>query len=170
MSGVSPLASATQPWRWANWVSQLPGPGKRRSDIIAASRAIIVHEPAHVRGALAAAASLGFEHLTLSSARGAAAYNGPLWFQNMVGREAALSPKIEVKAILDCGDRPGHALTALRFGLADISLTGKARDKVAAIAKKMKARLHNPALATSLDLIGADDPEAICRAWLGKQS
>ncbi len=128
-----------------------------------------MHEPAHIRAALDAAAALGHDELIVSSAPGAAGYAGPQWFKNVIDDAAKDHPDIGLYAILDCGDRPGDALTALRLGVTDISLTGKASNKVAAIAKKLKARLHKPAHGASLDLIGVGDPQSNCETWLRKR-
>jgi hypothetical protein len=154
--------------------------------------AVIVHSPDHVRAVLAAAEGLGLDRLTLASAPGAAAYAGPIWFHEMVAHVCEASvceasvceasvceasgseaePRVKVTAILDCADRPGDALAALRAGVRDISLGGSsssgARRSVSAIARKLNARVHTYPGSNALDLLGTQDPVAVCDTWLAK--
>ena len=87
----------------------------------------------------------------------------------MVAGAAADYRGMKLQAVLDCADKPGHALAALRLGLKDIALDGKAHGKVASIAKQMGARLHAPAGAKCLDLLGHDNPGSACAIWFTKQ-
>jgi hypothetical protein len=131
-----------------------------------AGKAVIVHSLADARVALAAAADLGVP-VTLASAPGAAAYAGPGWFQELVAQAAAEVPQAACQAVIDCAERPGDVLLALRLGLERVRFTGK-RDvarKLAAIAEQQGATLITGRLE-ALDLRGAADPAAACHEWL----
>ena len=132
-----------------------------------AQRVIIVHSLDHARAALAAAEALSVP-LVLASAPGAAAYVGPAWFQNMIVLAAAEFPGVELAAILDCGDRAGDVLAALRQGIGQVRFTGSkaAAVKLTALAERRGAVLLTGRLQ-GLDLRGRKEPEAACRAWLG---
>lgn len=130
-------------------------------------KAIIVHSLEQARTALGVAGELGVP-VTLASAPGAAATTGPAWFQEVVAQAAAAFPEVRVDSLLDCADRPGHVLAALRQGLGRVRFTGRKAlaAKLAAIARDHDAELVTGALK-ALDLGDAEDPAAACRAWLG---
>ena len=69
--------------------------------------------------------------------------------------------------MLDCGDRPGLVLGALRRGCRAVRFTGRGRAlaRLQAIAKRYDAVLYGE-LGPLLDLATAGDPAAACRAWL----
>ncbi len=131
-----------------------------------AGKAVIVHSLADARAALAAAADLGVP-VTLASAPGAAAYAGPGWFQEVVAQAAAEVPGADCQAVIDCGERAGDVLLALRLGLERVRFTGKTAvaKKLAAIAEQQGATLITGRLE-ALDLRGTADPEGACRTWL----
>lgn len=68
---------------------------------------------------------------------------GPLWFQRMIALVRAEFPDTGIRAVLDCGDAPGHALAALRQGIEAIALDApeRVRRKIAAIAEAGGAEL-----------------------------
>lgn len=129
-------------------------------------RAVIIHSLEHARATLSAAAALGVP-VTLASAPGAAAYVGSAWFQEVVRLARAEVPEAGASALLDCANRPGDVLAALRQGLAQVRFTGRkaVAAKLAAIAEAQGAELVTGRLR-ALDLRGSADPEAACRAWL----
>jgi DNA-binding transcriptional LysR family regulator len=131
--------------------------------------AVLVHEIADARAALAAARALGADTVLVSAASGAASL-GAGWWQAMLRQMAADYPEVQVTAILDCGARADLAQAALRQGLVDICYRGPAAvaRKLADIAGQRGARLHRR-LPQALDLTGAADREAACRAWLTKK-
>jgi len=131
-----------------------------------AEKAIIIHSLADARMALAAAREVG-EPLTLLSAEGAAGFAGALWFREVVAAARAEYPEVAVTAILDCGDKPGHLLAALRCGLKSLCFTGRrrARERLAAIAEAYGAEIL-AGRVEALDLFGQKDPASACRAWL----
>jgi hypothetical protein len=131
-----------------------------------ADKAVIVHSLEHARAALAAAAELGVP-VTLASAPGAAAYAGPGWFQEVVALAAAEVPQAACEAVIDCAERQGDVLLALRLGLKRVRFTGPkgAGQKLAAIAEQQGATLVTGRLE-ALDLSGPADPAGACRAWL----
>ena len=132
-----------------------------------AARAVIVHHLDHARAALAAAADCG-RPVTLLSAPGAAGYAGAPWFLRLVALAADEQPEAEWDAVLDCADRPGHVLAALRQGATAVRFTGSKATaaKLAAIAESYGARLET-GRTKALDLRGEADPLAACRGRLG---
>jgi len=133
-----------------------------------AGRAIIIHSLEHARAALAAAAALEVP-VTLASAPGASAYLGPAWFHEVVGLAIAEFPDVQADATIDCADRAGDVLAALRQGLPRVRFTGRkaVATKLAAIAEAQGAELVTGRFR-ALDLRGLTDPETACRAWLGE--
>ncbi len=137
----------------------------RRSKTV---RPIVIHSLAHAEAALGAAAALGVGNVTLLSAPFASAGVGPGWFSQTIAQAGAAYPGIAIEAIFDCGDRPGHALAALRAGIKAVSLRGRrdATARIAAIAARSGGRLVPRPKGAALDLLTAQDPAAACRAWL----
>ncbi len=132
-----------------------------------AATAIVIHDLDHARAALAAAAALG-RPVTLVSAPGAAGVAGAAWFLKVVALAAADYPEASWDAVLDCADKAGHALAALRLGAKAIRYSGPRASaaKLAAIAESYGARLVTGRLAAH-DLRGQADPAAACRSWIG---
>jgi hypothetical protein len=130
-------------------------------------RPIIVHHLGHAVAALGAAKALDVP-VTLRSAPGAAAYLGSAVFRDMIAAALGEVPGVEARAVLDCGDAPGHALNALRQGVGAVRLDAPSdvRVRVGDIARQLGAALDDDA-APALDLLGADDPSAASRHWLG---
>ena len=95
---------------------------------------------------------------------GASAYWGPLYFQSLVRLAAEDEPGAGFTAILDCADRAGDVLAALRQGLTDLVFhgSGEVRDKLAAISVAKGARLLPPT-DVDIDLGSVRDPVASCR-------
>lgn len=132
-----------------------------------AATVIVIHDLEHARAALAAAAAVD-RPVTLVSAPGAAGYAGAAWFLTVVERAAAEHPTAAWEAVLDCADRPGHVLSALRQGAAAVRFTGAKATaaKLAAIAKRSGARVLTGRLR-AFDLRAEADPWAACRCWIG---
>ncbi len=128
---------------------------------------VIIHDLEHARAALAAAAAFD-RPVTLVSAPGAAGYAGAAWFLNVVALAAADHPAAKWDAVLDCADRPGHVLAALRQGATAVRYAGSKSTaaKLAAIAERSGARLETGRLK-ALDLRAETDPWAACRSWIG---
>ena len=131
------------------------------------SREIIIHSLDHARAALAAAAALGLP-VTLASATDAALQTGPLWFKAVIDEACAAYPGVAVTAILDCGDEPGAVMAALRSGLTQLRFSGagELRDKLTAMGAEFAAV---PPAGAALDLHDQREPEAACRAFLGRR-
>ncbi|RMD63942.1 MAG: hypothetical protein D6826_03615 [Alphaproteobacteria bacterium] len=130
-------------------------------------RAIIVHCLADARAAAAAAAALGCP-VTLSTAPGAATYLGPAWLSTLIARVAEEYPHVAITGLVDCGDRPGYVLAALRQGARRIRFTGrpKVARSLAAAAESCGATLVTGHIET-LDLAEHDnDRQSACRRWL----
>jgi len=105
-----------------------------------ADRVVVVGSLAEVRAALAAAPSA---KVVMVSPPGAAGYLGVGFFAALVDAARAEFPGSAIEAVMDCGDDPGWALSALRMGFKTIVLRGdrRARARVAAIARVMGAHV-----------------------------
>jgi hypothetical protein len=131
-------------------------------------RAVLVHDAAQARAALAAAGAAG---VTLLSARGAAGSLGPGWFLAIVAAAAAASPAVPHRAVLDCADSPGQALAALRAGLRWLVLDPHlpAFAGLCAAAAELGAQVL-PEAPAALDLapldLGRPGARAKLAAWL----
>jgi hypothetical protein len=130
------------------------------------ARAVVIHELAHARAALAAAAELDVP-VALWSAPGAAAYAGAGWFDAVLRAAGNQTPAAVFTGVLDCDDRADLVQAALRQGLTHVCFRGP--KAVAArlddIAQHYGATLHRK-VPPALDLLYADDPLAACRRWL----
>jgi hypothetical protein len=106
----------------------------------AAKQVAVVRSLAEARAVLAAAS---VAKVVLVSPPGAAAYLGVGFFAALVDAARAEFPGIAIEAVMDCGEDPGWALSALRMGFKAIALRGdpRARARVAAIARAMGARV-----------------------------
>jgi hypothetical protein len=95
---------------------------------------------------------------------GASAYWGPLYFQSLMRLAGEAEPRATFTGILDCADRPGDVLAALRQGIADLVFhgSGEIRDQLVAIADARGARLLSP-IQADLDLDQVRDPAVACR-------
>jgi len=131
---------------------------------------IVVHERAHAEAALAAAEELA-RPVVLLSPPGAAAFMGAAYFQAMIARAMSDHPGARVLAVLDCGERAGEAMGALRQGIEAVCFRGPA-----AVAGKLRdiARQQGAAVIETrpdaLDLAGVDDARGACRNWLRKSA
>lgn len=131
-------------------------------------RAIIIHEIADARAALAAAAELRVPALLLSAPSGAASL-GPGWWQALIRRVAVEYPDVQFTALLDCGARADLVQAALRQGLTDLCYRGPAATarRLADIAGQRGATLWRRR-PRALDLMGVDDRAAAARDWLSE--
>ena len=131
-------------------------------------KAVIIHSLDHARAALAAADACGVG-VTLVSAKAAAGYAGAPWFAAVVETARADHPQVALRAVLDCGDKPGHVIGALRQGLKAVRFTGR---KAVAETLRGLAREYDAELLTgrvvALDLRDHPAPDAACRDWLSK--
>jgi len=121
---------------------------------------IVVHTQAQAVAALAAAARAG-RPVVLASPPGAAAAMGAGLFGAIVAAARAAHPEARSLAVLDCGDRAGDAMGALREGIEAVCFRGAAdvAAKLAEMAAGSGARVVAE-LAVSLDLAGSADPQA----------
>jgi hypothetical protein len=139
----------------------------------AAAPAVVVHDAAGARAALALAAPRG---VLLLSAPGAAGSLGAAWFLALVRRAAAdAAPGAPPHwAALDCADDPGPALAALRAGarLLVLDPACPAFAAVAAAAAEAGATVWPARPAPALDLRDLDlrRPAGRARlaAWLAR--
>lgn len=128
--------------------------------------AIVVHQRAHAEAALAAAEELA-RPVVLLSPPGAAAYLGAAYFQAMIARAVSDHPGARVLAVLDCGERAGDALGALRQGIAAVCFRGppEVAGRLREIARQQGATVLE-ARPDALDLAAVDDAAGACRKWL----
>lgn len=129
-----------------------------------------VHGLAHLRAALEAGAGSGRPIIALS-APGASAYAGASWFAALIAEGRAEFPDVTLTAILDCGDRAGDALAALRLGLREIVFTGheEAAERLDEIAREMGAvvRVRRP---EAMDLLDIADAARAARKWCERET
>ncbi len=104
----------------------------------------------------------------LWSAVGAAAYLGPLYWQKLIEQAQAQHPDTEFIAVLDCAERPGDVLAALRQGLRALCFSGRedVAQKLREIARAAGALLYHQR-PEALDLRDITDPAQACRVWFG---
>lgn len=114
------------------------GGGRRGAGLTRKRQTVTVHGAAEARAALEDARAGGCD-ITLISAPGAAASGGPGWFMALVECAARDYPDLKIDSVLDCGDRPGDALAALRAGWKTIVYTGPASAKIDDIAAQCDA-------------------------------
>jgi len=133
-----------------------------------AERVVVVHSLDDARAAVAAAGELGVA-VTLASAPGAGGYGGAPWFRELVALAAEDFPGVQVHALLDCADKPGYVLGALRLGMKHVRFTGS-KSTVATL--RGLAAAYGAQIVTgrvrALDLLDEADPAAACRAWLAR--
>jgi hypothetical protein len=131
------------------------------------ARAVVIHELAHARAALAAAAALG-KPVELWSAPGAAASAGAGWFEAVIRLAVDGHADARVTAVLDCHDRADLVQAALRQGLPHVYSAGPeaVARRLADVAAQFGATLRRKRPPT-LDLLYCDNAEAACRKWLG---
>jgi hypothetical protein len=115
-----------------------------------------IHGWPELQAALAATPPGG--DLTVTSAPAAAGHAGPGWFAALADRARAVRPDVRLTAILDCADRAGDVLAALRAGVRDVVFTGPeaATGRLAALAAAEGAVLHRQA-PDCVDLRGRRD-------------
>lgn len=142
-----------------------PTPSSPAPALPADAGAILIHGAADADTALAAAA--GRPVLLV----GRAATVGPAWFKAVTTAALGRHPGVRAAALLDCGDRPGAVLAALRSGVALIGFRGteETTQRLSAIAAAYGARLVSPPAApfdpATLTPKRRADPQALARAW-----
>ena len=124
-----------------------------------------IHSLAHLRAALAAGAASG-RPVVAVSAVGAAAYAGAGWFAALNRQGAQDFPQVTLTAVLDCADRAGDVLAALKAGMRHVIFTGHpdAAGQLRAIAAETGATIlsNRP---EACDLLNAEDPAYRARKW-----
>jgi hypothetical protein len=120
---------------------------------------IVVHTAAQATAALTAAARSG-KPVVLVSPRVASASMGPGMFRAIIAAAREAEPKARALAVLDCGDRPGDAMAALRGGIEAVCFHGapEVAAKLGDMAEQSGARVLT-SLSAALDLAGVRDPE-----------
>lgn len=120
-------------------------------------------------------AAAGPRGVLLLSAHGAGGFAGAAWFLGLVAAAAATNPGVAHRAALDCADRPGTALAALRAGVRVVVLDSACPGfgAVASAAQEVGAQVL-AARPPSLDLAGLDlrrrDDLARLAAWLALEA
>jgi hypothetical protein len=123
-------------------------------DAVGNAAVIVVHTLAHAVGALAAARRAA-RPVTILSAPDAGIYAGPGWFGALVESARAAVPEARFSAFVDCGDRPGAALAAIRAGIEGVVFTGRAdvAIRLADIVRQHGVRLLTERPVATLDLV-----------------
>jgi delta 1-pyrroline-5-carboxylate dehydrogenase len=90
----------------------------------------------------------------LASTADAGIYAGPGWFAAVVAAAREAVPEARFSALLDCGDRPGAALAAIRAQIEGVVFTGRAdvARRLADIAQQHGVRFVTERPAAGLDL------------------
>jgi len=129
---------------------------------------IVVRTAAQATAALAAAARAD-RPVVLASPPDAAASMGPGLFRAIVEAARAAVPQARSLAVLDCGDRPGDVMAALREGCEAVCFRGdpELAAKLADMARQSGARLLTT-FDIRLDLDGVDAAEAAVTALLSR--
>ncbi|WP_282606693.1 hypothetical protein [Pelagibius sp. Alg239-R121] len=130
---------------------------------------IIVHSFAHARAAVGAATELS-RAVTLASAPDAGMQSGPAWFSSLIEQALDAVPgarELEMISLLDCGEKPGYVMAALRHGVKQICYTGSAETlaKLREIAEQLDANIITER-PQGLDLLGVADARVSCLAWI----
>jgi hypothetical protein len=127
---------------------------------------IVVHTAAQATAALKAAARAG-RSVVLASPPVASASMGPGMFRAIIAAAREAEPGARSLAVLDCGDRPGDAMSALRAGIEAVCFRGapELAEKLADMAEQSGTRVLTE-MKVSLDLAGVADPEAAVSACL----
>jgi len=128
-------------------------------------RAVTVHDLAHAKIALKAAAAAG-RPVILLSAPAAAHAIGPLFFASLVRAARAEVPDAISAAVLDCHRAAGRALAAVRLGFDAIVYVGSPETvlKLGDIGDPYNCQILTER-PESLDLIDVPNPEAALRDW-----
>ena len=123
-----------------------------------------VHSLDHLRAALSAGQACGRPVVALSAA-GASGFAGAGWFAALVAQGRGEFPGAALTGILDCADRGGDVLAALKLGLTHLIFIGhpEAAIRLADIASQCGAAIL-AARPASCDLMNARDPHHTARA------
>jgi hypothetical protein len=137
---------------------------------------VAVHTLAHAIGALRAAARAQ-RPMALLSARDAGIYAGPGWFAALVEAARQAAPDARCSALLDCGDRPGAALAAIRAQIEGVIFTGRAdvSRRLVDIASLHGVRLVSARPAADLDLVDSffaseAESEELCAEFFARDN
>jgi delta 1-pyrroline-5-carboxylate dehydrogenase len=92
--------------------------------------------------------------VVLVSAADAGIYTGPGWFGALVEAAREAVPEARFSALLDCGDRPGAALAAIRAQVEGVIFIGRddVADRLADIARQHGVSFVTERPAGGLDL------------------
>ena len=121
------------------------------------TKCIITHHKAHVVAALAAADELGVAVAFQSPPRGMATLGG-LYLKTMF---ADVAPPHKV--VIDCGDAPAHALTAIRTGFTHILFSGD--EAICTKLASMPAVTLAVPAEGALELAKTDSPSTAIRTF-----
>jgi hypothetical protein len=132
-------------------------------------KAVIVHYRDDAMAALRAASEAGTAVLLLSPP-GAALSLGAAVFKAMIDDARVHFPQVDVVAVLDCADRPGAAMNALRHGVRSVRLQASPAilRKIKEMAEQSDSKMEESDIH-ALDLSTADDALTACRKWLNQK-
>ncbi len=129
---------------------------------------IVIYDVIQARAALRVAVECGV-HVTLVSSQGAAGFAGPLWFREVIDQASAAVPEASYGSVLDCAGSAGDAMAAIHAGVPAIAITGPpaVERKITDMAVQAGCEIVRIDYSSALDLADCDDPDAVCRSWLG---
>jgi delta 1-pyrroline-5-carboxylate dehydrogenase len=101
------------------------------------------------------AAALAAEPVLLLSAPDAGIYAGAGWFKALLEAAREAVPEASCSSLLDCGDRPGAALAAIRAQVEGVIFIGRidVARRLADIAAQHRVRLVTERPAAGLDFL-----------------
>ena len=128
----------------------------------------MIYDLTQACAALRVAAECGV-HITLVSPQGAAGFAGPLWFREVIDQASAAVPNASCGSVLDCAGSAGDAMAAIRAGVPAIAFAGPSavEAKIADMAVQAGCEIIRIDYSSALDLADCNDPDAVCRSWLG---
>lgn len=130
--------------------------------------AFVIHSRAQLETVLAAARANGRSVIAVSG-QAASGYAGAGWFLALVRQARSEFPDVALTALLDCGDRAGDVLAALKEGAQHLIFTGhpNATARLAAIAAQTGATISDRR-PDARDLMGEKDADYAAREWCGR--
>ncbi len=117
---------------------------------------------------LAVAARQGRAVRVLSPPGAAAAWGAGV-FAAMTASAARAVPAADATFILDCGDRPGYALAAIRAGIRHlrVSATAVAQARLEDLARQAGVAIDRSDASGAVDLLNCADVPLEVAKWLG---
>jgi hypothetical protein len=135
--------------------------------IINTLRPVIIHDIVDARVVCSAAIGFG-NQVTMWTASGALFYLGPAWIIEIWRHVRREFPELIINTVIDCGNDPGNALSAIRSGAEGVALNAKpsVKKKIRQIASARNVMIWK-CPNRILDLGKCSNKEACCKEWFG---